>query len=131
MKLLHAAEALGIDVEFHTDGAETLQVLAALVTYQQGHGMRGKGEWTVAPQVVDALNAAYRAAFENIVPCGKRLYLGLDVSGSMSGGSIAAIPGLTPRLGSAALAMLSQETEKGVIIKGFQDRLLPLKVRPG
>ena len=108
-----------------------LQVLAALVTYEQGHGMRGKGEWQVVPPVVEALNAAYQLCFENIVPTEKRLYLALDVSGSMSMGQVAAIPGLTPRVASAALAMMSVNTEDQVVIKGFQKELVPLGIQRG
>jgi 60 kDa SS-A/Ro ribonucleoprotein len=108
-----------------------LQVLAALVTYQQGHGMRGQGEWTVVPEVVDALNQAFSLTFENVTPTGKRLYLALDVSGSMGGGTVSGIPGLTPREASAALAMITLNTEREVIIRGFQTGMTPLGLRKG
>jgi len=108
-----------------------LQVLAALVTYQQGHGMRGSGRWKVVPEVVAALNRAFDLAFENVVPTGKRLYLALDVSGSMSMGSVSGIPGLTPREASAALAMISVNTERDVIIRGFQTQMVPLSIQAG
>ena len=108
-----------------------LQVLAALVTYQQGHGMRGSGQWTVVPEVVDALNQAFGLAFENVVPTGKRLYLALDVSGSMSMGSVSGIPGLTPRDASAALAMITVNTESEGYIRAFQTQMWPLPIRKG
>jgi 60 kDa SS-A/Ro ribonucleoprotein len=108
-----------------------LQVLAALVTYQQGHGVRGSGEWPVIPEVVKALNRAFRLAFENVTPTGKRIYLGLDVSGSMSMGSVSGIPGLTPREGSAALALITLGTERNVILRSFQDKMVPLPIRAG
>ncbi len=108
-----------------------LQVLAALVTYEQGRGMRGSGQWAVVPEVVAALNQAFSLTFENVTPTGKRLYLALDVSGSMSGGSVSGIPGLTPRAASAALAMITVNTEAEVIIRGFQTRMVPLPVRLG
>lgn len=108
-----------------------LQVLAALMTYQQGHGMRGRGEWKVVPQVAEALNVAFGLTFENVVPTGKRLYLGLDVSGSMGWGEVSGIPGLTPRAASAALAMLTVNTEKDVILRGFQNTMIPLNIRKG
>ena len=41
------------------------------------------------PQVVDALDAAFYAAFANVEPTGKRWLLALDVSSSMEGGQIA------------------------------------------
>ena len=108
-----------------------LQVLAALITYQQGHSMRGSGQWAVVPEVVDALNGAFGLAFENVVPTGKRLYLALDVSGSMSMGSVSGIPGLTPREASAALAMINVNTEREVTIRGFQTQMVPLPIRAG
>ena len=108
-----------------------LQVLAALLTYSQGHGMLGKSEWEAVPQVVEALNQAFSLASENVVPTGKRLYLGLDVSGSMAGGAVSGIPGLTPRAASAALAMITVNTEKNVIIRGFQNQMVPLPITPG
>ena len=46
--------------------------------------------------IVDALDAAFYTAFENVEPTGKRLLLALDVSGSMDGGEVAGVPGLTP-----------------------------------
>lgn len=108
-----------------------LQVLAALMTYQQGYGMRGSGEWQVASEVVDALNQAFGLTFENVTPTGKRLYLALDVSGSMSTGYVSGIPGLTPRDALAALAMITVNTEEEVVIRGFQMNMTPLRIKPG
>ena len=36
-----------------------IQILVAQKTYESGKGVRGKGEWTMVPQVVDALDGAY------------------------------------------------------------------------
>ena len=70
--------------------------------------------WTPVPEVVDALDAAFYTAFENVEPTGKRLLLALDVSGSMAGGSVAGVPGLAPRDASAALALVTAATEYAV-----------------
>lgn len=107
-----------------------LQVLAALITYQQGHGMRGSGEWTPVPRVVEALNEAFHLSFETIVPTGKRIYIGLDVSGSMGMGQVSGIPGLSPRMASAALAMTTVRTEAEVVICGFSHELIKLNITP-
>lgn len=98
-----------------------IQVLSALITYQQGRGVKGNLTWTAVPQVVDALNDAFYAAFENVEPTGKNFYLGLDVSGSMSSGNISGVPGLTPRMGTAAMAMLVARTEPNFYAAGFSD----------
>jgi 60 kDa SS-A/Ro ribonucleoprotein len=71
------------------------------------------------PQLVDALDAAFYTAFENIEPTGKRFLIALDVSGSMGGGSVAGVPGLTPRDASAALALVTAVTETHWQTVGF------------
>lgn len=107
-----------------------LQILAALLTYSSGHGARGHGEWTPCSSIVNALNEAFTLTFENIIPTGKRIYLALDVSGSMSFSEISGIPGLTPRDASAALAMITLRTENRVMIKAFQNELIKLNITP-
>ena len=70
-------------------------------------------------QIVDALDAAFYAAFGNVEPAGTRLLLALDVSGSMTCGTVAGVPGLTPRDASAALALVTAATEPQYEIVGF------------
>jgi 60 kDa SS-A/Ro ribonucleoprotein len=96
-----------------------IALLAALCTYAAGRGVRGKHTWTPVGPIVDALDAAFYTAFENVEPTGKRLLLALDVSGSMDGGSIAGVPGLTPRVASAALALVTAATETRYETVGF------------
>ncbi len=96
-----------------------IAVLAALRTYGAGRGARGRGEWNPVREIVDALDAAFYTAFGNVEPTGKRLLLALDVSGSMVGGQVAGVPGLTPRDASAALALVTAATESRYEIVGF------------
>lgn len=96
-----------------------IAVLAALRTYASGRGARGRGEWKPVREIVDALDAAFYAAFGNVEPAGARLLLALDVSGSMGGGAVAGVPGLTPRDASAALALITAATEERYEIVGF------------
>ena len=88
-----------------------IAVLSALRTYAQGRGERGQNTWKPLPQIVDALDAAFYRSFGNVVPASKRFLLGLDVSGSMECGVIAGVPGLTPRVASAAMALITAATE--------------------
>lgn len=81
--------------------------------------MRGKGEWDVIPDVVDALDEAFYKAFDNVQPSGKRLLLGLDVSGSMREAVVNGIPGLSCSMGAAAMAMVTWKTEKDVVLVAF------------
>jgi 60 kDa SS-A/Ro ribonucleoprotein len=99
-----------------------IAILAALRTYASGHGVRGRNTWAPVRQIVDALDAAFYPAFGNVEPVGKRLLLALDVSGSMTGGSVAGVPGLSPRDASAALALVTVATEPNVEVVGFYAR---------
>jgi 60 kDa SS-A/Ro ribonucleoprotein len=96
-----------------------IALLAALRTYAAGRGARGRHTWTPVPQLVDALDAAFYTAFGNVEPTGKRFLIALDVSGSMAGGSVAGVPGLTPRDASAALALVTAATETRWETVGF------------
>jgi 60 kDa SS-A/Ro ribonucleoprotein len=96
-----------------------IALLAALRTYGAGHGARARGKWNPVSGVVDALDAAFYAAFEHVEPTGKRLLLALDVSGSMGWGEVAGVPGLTPRDASAALALVTAATEERHEVVGF------------
>jgi 60 kDa SS-A/Ro ribonucleoprotein len=96
-----------------------IAVLAALRTYASGRGSRGRGQWKPVRKIVDALDAAFYTAFGNVEPTGVRLLLALDVSGSMTMGSVAGVPGLTPRDASAALALVTAATEPDYEVVGF------------
>ncbi len=88
-----------------------IAVLSALKTYAQGHGERGGNTWSPVTSVVDALDAAFYASFGSITPTAKRWLLALDVSGSMEAGQIAGVLGLTPRVASATMALITAATE--------------------
>ena len=96
-----------------------LALLLALVTYKQGRGVRGSLTWTPERGVVDALDAAFYLAFDALEATGKRVLLALDVSGSMDSGTIAGAPGVTPRIASAAMAMVTARTEREWHCVGF------------
>lgn len=105
-----------------------VKVLAALMTYAAGRGQRGKGVWTPVPAVVDALNDAFELAFGVVEPAGTRHLLALDVSGSMACGAIAGVPGLTPRVGAAAMSLVTLRSEPSVHTLAFSHTLVPLKL---
>ena len=105
-----------------------IQILSAWLTYQQGHGTRGKGTWEVVSDIGDALDSAFYTAFGNVQPAGVNTVLALDVSPSMGGGVIAGVPGLTPRMGAAAMAMVTYKTEPRCEVLAFHDRLVPIDI---
>jgi 60 kDa SS-A/Ro ribonucleoprotein len=96
-----------------------IALLAALRTYASGRGVRGRHTWSPVREVVDALDAAFYTAYGNVEPAGTRIMLALDVSGSMTYGEVAGVPGLTPRDASAALALVTAATEPRYEVVGF------------
>lgn len=111
-------ERLGDTDYLRKSRVHPLTILVALRTYQRGRGLRGSLYWSCVPAIVDALDGAFYAAFDHVVPTGKRTLLALDVSGSMASGSVAGSP-LTPRDASAALALVTARTEPNHHIVGF------------
>ncbi len=91
-----------------------ISVLIAMRTYAAGRGLRAGGgapgaTWEPVAAVVDALDAAFYAAYGAVEPTGRRTLLALDVSGSM-GSSVSGLP-LTAREASTALALVTAAVE--------------------
>ncbi|AUX45391.1 RNA-binding protein [Sorangium cellulosum] len=126
-----------------------IAVLSALRVYEQGHGELARRRqnalsWTPVREVVDALNEAFYLAFQAVEPTGKKHLLALDISSSMASGQIAGVPGLTPRVASAAMAMATARLEREYSVVGFSaaaggyggkwgggvSGLLPLSISP-
>ncbi len=102
-----------------------LQILTALATYAQGHGFRGTQTWNPNPRIIEALNDAFYLAFGAIEPSNKRTLLGLDVSGSMTMGTIANSP-IKPFQAEAAMAMVALRSEPEVYPMAFSSGFVPL-----
>jgi 60 kDa SS-A/Ro ribonucleoprotein len=96
-----------------------IQMLSAARTYARGHGDRGKSTWTPVQPIVDALDAGFYASFAAVTPTNRPTLLALDVSGSMCSGEIAGCPGLSPRVASAAMALVTAACEPNHHIVGF------------
>ena len=112
-------EQLGDEEQLRKARVHPIQVLIAMKTYQSGHGVKGSGTWQPVPKVLDALDGAFYSAFKLVEPTGKRFYLGLDISGSMWGGVVAGVDGLTPAVASGAMAMTTVKTESEYYAAGF------------
>lgn len=112
-----------------------LSILVALNTYKSGKGVKGGLTWTPIPAIVDALDEAFYGSFGAVEPTGKRLLLALDVSASMTWHELAGMTGITPRVGSAAMAMVTMAADPNSRVVGFTgDRahggLTPLDISP-
>lgn len=107
-----------------------IQMLSALRTYVQGHGERGGNTWTPVQQVVDALDAGFYASFAAVEPTHKATLLALDCSASMTWSTIAGCPGLTPRVASAAMALVTAAREPNHHVMGFSTGLVDVPISP-
>lgn len=120
------ASVLGDQDALRKARVHPIAVLAAMKTYAQGHGERGSHTWAPVPQIIDALDGAFYLAFDAVQPTGKRFYLALDLSGSMTWNCIAGIAGLLPREASAAMALVTAHTEPNHYIAGFSSGMIPV-----
>ena len=107
-----------------------LAILKALLTYRQGHGEKGRGQWPVLARVVDSLDQAFYASFRYAKPSGKRLMLAVDVSGSMWGQQLTAFPSLTTHEAAAAMALVIANVEPNWTLVTFDTEARPCHISP-
>jgi len=108
-----------------------LQILAALLTYRGGGGVRGHNRWMPASSIVDALDRAFYLSFENVVPTNKRILMAIDVSESMWSDEVGDVPGLTPAVAAGAMALVTAASEKRCCFVVFSDEIRRLGVSSG
>lgn len=125
----HAALALANQAHLKAGRIHPISVLSALRTYQSGRGVRGKLAWQPVKGVVEALEAAFYMSFGTLEPTNKATLLALDVSGSMTIGTIGGVPGLTPREAAAAMAMVIARTEPKHAIVAYSTQIVHLPIR--
>jgi hypothetical protein len=85
-----------------------------MLTYKKGAGDKGSLVWAPNPNIIAALDKAFKLAFQNITPTGKRIKIALDVSGSMSGAYCTGSPVVSCAIGSVAMMMMTLYVERGV-----------------
>jgi len=107
-----------------------MALLVALKVYEQGHGDKGSLSWTPNPRIVDALDSAFYLAFKTVEPTNRRFMLALDVSSSMTGPDIGGMPGITPRVGSAAMALVTANVEPHHAFTAFTSGIIPISISP-
>lgn len=95
-----------------------INMLVAQRTYTSGHGARGNQSWSPVPAISSALGQGFYASYGAVEPSGVRILAGLDVSGSMSYGTISGVP-LQPREVCGALGLVLANTEPEVTFVGF------------
>jgi 60 kDa SS-A/Ro ribonucleoprotein len=105
-----------------------IALLAALATYRTGHSARGSTTWKPVEAIVTALDEAFYLAFDAVEASGARTLVGVDVSGSMAGGTVAGVPGLAPRVAAAAMLMTHLRSEADVRVMAFSSRFVQLHI---
>lgn len=134
IKPLSEAEAmvvarLGNAEDIRASRVHPFSILLASAVYGSGRGVKGSGTWTPSQAIQAALEAAFYTAFTNVAPSGKRFFIALDVSGSMS----------SPFMGSplmcseatAALSLVTMAVEPRTYVAGFADRMRILPLSAG
>lgn len=107
-----------------------LSVLGAMATYASGHSARGTNSWEPLREIVDALDNAFYLAFGNVEPTGKRTMLALDISASMTWADIAGMPGVDPRMGAGAMALVTARVEPNYHITAFSQGIYQVDIGP-
>jgi hypothetical protein len=102
-----------------------IKVLIASKIYTNGCGDSGSLTWTPNAYIGVALTDLFRISYGAVTPTGKRIMLGIDVSGSM-GSSVLGSKVLTCRDASIAMALLYLETETNVSAVAFSNTLTDL-----
>lgn len=103
-------------------------VLSALNTYAGGKGIRSDATWKPVQAIIDELDRAFYATFKNVESTGKRLVLGLDVSGSMAGTLVAGVAGLDCRSACGAMALITETRESAVTHLAFDTDIYKLDI---
>ena len=88
-------------------------ILVAMLTYKKGQGDKGSLTWVPNVHILDALDHAFKLAFQNITPTGKRIKIALDVSGSMSAAFCTGSPIVNCATASIAMMMMTLYVERG------------------
>lgn len=106
-----------------------VDALKAKLVFAHGRGVLGSSTWTVNQRIVDALETTFYTSFGNVEDSGKRGIIALDVSGSMSwNSSVGGVPGLTPRLASACMAMVTVRSESRFEVVAFSSSLVSVNL---
>lgn len=103
-----------------------MSVLLAMKVYEQGRGMRTS--WTPVPQIIDALEDSFYAAFNYVEPTGKKYLFGIDISGSMDWHKLSEKVPMTAAECAAAVALTIARTEKNYQMMAFSNTFKKLDI---
>lgn len=104
-----------------------MAILVAKKIYDQGQGEKGTLFWNPVGEISNALEAAYYLSFGSVKASGKRVFMGVDVSGSMSTKFAGKTP-LTCAEGATAMAMITARVEPQSTLMAFSHTFVPLDI---
>lgn len=114
-----------------------MSLLQAMRVYSNGGAAtnygrtdRAKLTWKAVQPVIDALDDGFYLSFKNVPTTNKSYLLGLDVSGSMTCGSVLGMEGITPREATACMALCTAKAEPRHMIYAFTDKFIEFEVSP-
>jgi 60 kDa SS-A/Ro ribonucleoprotein len=103
----HICERITDPADIKRTRIHPYNILVAMMTYKKGHGDKGGLTWSPNTHIVEALDKAFKLAFQNITPTGKRIKIALDVSGSMSAAFCTGSPVVSCATASVAMMMMT------------------------
>lgn len=103
------------------DNLHPLNIVNALITYGGGKGQKSDKTWTVNRNITDALEKAFEISMKHVVPLNKKILLSVDISGSMSSGTMNS--DMTAAQIANVLAYIVLRNEKHAELIWFDDRL--------
>jgi 60 kDa SS-A/Ro ribonucleoprotein len=105
-----------------------IDVLKALKTYQSGGKLgRSSKTWIPIPRIVDILETALELSFDAVEPTNKVFMHAVDISGSMSWGTVGSID-LSCCEVAVTMALATAKAEKNYMIRGFSTDFIDLGI---
>ena len=104
-------------------GMHPVNIINSMLTYATGRGNLGGKVWDVNQNIVDALSQTYELALAALVPTGKNILIGVDVSGSMSSNAVAKMQ-MTCAQVANVLALTILKSEKNAELVWFDTGLV-------
>ena len=95
--------------------------------WHRGYYNRPEVEYQISSAVASALQNAFETSFDAVVPTNQKMFITIDVSGSMWGTELANAKPLNCGLAAAAMAWIYARTEKFYQAFAFSSSLTPLK----
>lgn len=105
-----------------------MQFLIAQKVYGSGKGVRGKLTWRPAQNIISSLEHAFYSAIKSMEPTNKSYLIGVDISGSMTGGRISDDIPFSPAEVAGTMACVMAHVEPNCHIMGFSHKFIPLGI---